>query len=660
MNITELARILRITPQELRTQLPKLGFDIGQKAIKIPKPIANKIIKDWPRIRRQIEVQKRIEREKQEAELKEQRKLNKVTITIPKVITVREISELSDIPVNKILAELMKNGIFASLNEKIDYDTAWLISEELGLTIKAVNEDDLENEKDAEKDKLKDVMEEQKDELISRPPVVVVMGHVDHGKTRLLDAIRKTNVIEGEAGGITQHIGAYQIEKNGKKISFIDTPGHEAFTAMRSRGAKIADVAILVVAADDGVKPQTVEAYRIIEKAGLPLIVAINKIDKPDANIDRTKQELSSQLNLSPEDWGGKTVMAEISAKNGIGIDNLVDMILLLADVEEENIKANPNASAMATVIESKIDKGAGPVATVLVQNGTLRTGDDLSYNGISYGKVRALYDYNGDVTSEAIPSSPAKIIGLKISPEVGDILEVGVGKKVKTKKIKGIEKPGQSLTTNVQDENDTSSRFNIIIKSDVLGSAEAIEESLMKVQNEKVKVKVIYKGLGNITEGDISRAESSGALIAGFNVKTPPKLEEAVRERKVEIKIYDVIYDLIDDVKERMQDLIKPEIELKEIGKLKVLAIFRTEPKKQIVGGKVLEGILTKNTIIDVERKGEIIERGKISSLQAGKQEVEIVETDEECGLEFVGSPIIEEGDILIIKKEEKIITKL
>lgn len=660
MNITELARLLRITPNELREQLPKLGFDIGQKAIKIPKPIANKIIKDWPRLRRQIETQKRIEREREEAEIKEQRKLQKIKISLPQFITIRELSDISNIPVNKILAELMKNGIFASLNEKIDFDTAWLISEELGIEIVREDESEKEAQKEDEKDKLKDAFIAQKDDLAGRAPVIVVMGHVDHGKTRLLDAIRETNVVEGEAGGITQHIGAYQIEKNNKKITFIDTPGHEAFTAMRSRGAKIADIAILVVAADDGVKPQTTEAYRIIEKAKLPVIVAINKIDKPDANIEKTKQELASQLKLNPEDWGGKTIMVPISAKAGTGIEDLIDMILLVADVESNNIKANPSGDALGSVIESNIDKGAGPVVTLLVQNGVLKLGDSLTYNGIDYGKVRALYNYLGENIKEAGPSTPAKIIGLKISPEVGDLLEVGEGRKVKTKKIKTSDQSKVSYIQQSSDDDSSVKKFNIIIKSDVLGSAGAIEESLYKIQGEKIKVKIIYKGLGNITEGDIARAETSNALIAGFNVKLPTALEETVRIRGIEVKIYNVIYDLINDVRERLESMIEEDVSVVDLGRIKVLAIFRTETKKQIVGGSVLDGRVEKDTIVDVERKGNILERGKLVSLQAGKQEADYVEAGDECGLVFEGSPIIEEGDILIIRKEERTKAKL
>src|SRR3989339_625859 len=502
MNITELARILKITPQELRNYLPLLGFHIGRKAIKINKSEANKIIKDWPNLRRKIEMD----------------------------------------------AQEKKKG-----------------------------------------ESMKDIIgKEEKHKLLSRPPVIVVMGHVDHGKTRLLDSIRKSHVIEGEAGGITQHIGAYQTVRNGQVLTFIDTPGHEAFTAMRSRGAKIADVAILVVAADDGVKPQTTEAYKIIESAGIPFVIAINKIDKEGANIEKTKQDISSKLNIVPEDWGGKIVCVPISAKQGTGITDLLDMVLLTAETESENIKANPDASAAGTIIESNIDKGAGPVATILIQNGTLRVGDQLVLNNIIVGKI------------------------------------------------------------------------NRIIKSDVLGSAEAIEESLEKINTKNVQVKVIKKGLGNITDGDIKRAEASGGQILGFNVKIPSVIEEIARDKNIKISIYSVIYDLINDIRKEMEAALDPTIQRKDLGRLKVRAIFRTEKNCQILGGIVLDDKIESDSLIEVVRNKEIIDRGKLLKLQSGKQDVNIVEANNECGIQYEGKPIIEEGDILQFYKEEKIINKL
>jgi translation initiation factor IF-2 len=659
MNITELARILKITPQELHDYLPKFGFDIGQKAIKIDKSTANKIIKEWPRLRRRIEMEKQDEREKREQDNNNSATTKKKEIKIPRFITIRELSALSALPVSKILAQLMKNGIFASLNEKIDYDTAWLIGADLGLDIK-LDESGEETETAGKDTRLKDIINQQElCDLKSKPPVIVVMGHVDHGKTKLLDSIRHTNVVAGEAGGITQHVGAYQVERNGKKITFIDTPGHEAFTAMRSRGAKIADIAILVVAADDGVKPQTTEAYKIIQKAGLPLIVAINKIDKTDANIEKTKQELSNQLNLLPEDWGGKTICVPVSALDGTNIDNLLDMILLVADVEHDKIVANPDGPTAGTVIEADIDKGSGPVATIIIQNGTIRVGDNLICEGIDYGKVRALYDYTFKTINSAGPAVPVKIIGLKLSPQVGDVLEVGVGKKIKIKKIKILDKPG-FLAQKTENEEGTGKKLNVIIKSDVLGSAEAIEESLEKISGRNVKVKIIHKGLGNITEGDVKRAEASEAIILAFNVKALSNIEELARNSKVEIKTYSIIYDLINNIKERMKSLAGIETKIIYTGSLKVLAIFRTEAKRQVVGGKILDGRIEKNTTIELFKDSELCGLGKIGNLQSGKQDVSACQADEECGLEYIGKPDVAVGDILKFYKEEKIIVEI
>ncbi|MBU2007558.1 translation initiation factor IF-2 N-terminal domain-containing protein [Patescibacteria group bacterium] len=433
MNVTELARILKVLTQELRDKLPLIGFDIGQKAIKIDNVTAQKIIREWPILIKQLEAKQQAEKKQEVATATGV--TEKPKIKIPKFITVRDFSITTGLPINKILSELMKNGIFSSLNEKIDFDTAAIIGQDLGLNI--VQAEENEEKDQGESDILKQILnQENQVDLISRAPIIVVMGHVDHGKTKLLDAIRQTDVVASEAGGITQHIGAYQIVHKNKPITFIDTPGHEAFTAMRNRGAKIADIAILVIAADDGIKPQTVEAYRIIEAAKIPFIVAINKIDKQEANIDMVKRELGEQLNIIPEDWGGKTVCLPISAKNNIGISELLDMLLLISDVEEKNIKANPKASASGTIIESHIDRGQGSVATVLIQNGTLKIGDSMIFNGLFYGKVRALENYIGKNVEQAPPSIPVKIIGLKIAPEVGDIMQIGQGKKIKTSKI--------------------------------------------------------------------------------------------------------------------------------------------------------------------------------------------------------------------------------
>lgn len=652
MNITELARILRVSPFELRQLLPQMGFNIGNKAIKVDKMIAKKIIKNWPIFMAQIERQRLAE----EALKKEQDNLIEKEIKkveIGKFVVVKELAVLADLPVNAVLKELMKNGVFVSMNERIDFDSAVIVGVGLGLDI-VLKENNEEETKDSGKEILAEAIKnEKKADLEIRPPVIVVMGHVDHGKTKLLDAIRKTNVVAGESGGITQHIGAYQVVRKDQKITFIDTPGHEAFTAMRSRGAKVADIAILVVAADDGVKLQTIEAFRIIEASKIPFLVAINKIDKEDADINRTKQELSSRLNIIPEDWGGKIVCVPISALAGQGINELLDMVLLTMEMETDNLKANPLASAIGTIVESNIDKGAGPVATILVQNGSLKIGDQLCFNGVVYGKVKALQNYKGENIEVALPSDPARVLGLKILPEVGDILEVGEGEKIKIKKIASkVHSDQMSSGGEIEDD---SLKINLIIKADFLGSAEAIEESLMKINTKKIKVKIIQKGLGNIGEGDIKRAEDSNAQIVGFNVKLQPQVEDLIREKGTKINIFSIIYDLIKYVKAEMKNIYKPEIIRKDLGKLKVLAIFRTENSSQIVGGKVIDGQIEANSSLEIWRGENFIDKGKIDKLQAGKQDVNLVEAGQECGIRYEGRPVIEVGDILSFYKEEE-----
>ena len=652
MNITELARILRVPTQELRDKLPQVGFDIGQKAIKVDDKIAQRIISQWSILNKQLET--KLQAEKVQTAAQTATTTGKKQIKIPTFITVRDFAATTGVPVNRVLAELMKNSIFSSLNEKIDFDTAAIIGADLGLNIipAQAETEAVGPETDALKQALS---QETETDLKIRPPVVVVMGHVDHGKTKLLDAIRKTNVVAGEAGGITQHIGAYQIIHKDKTITFIDTPGHEAFTAMRNRGARIADIAILVVAADDGVKPQTVEAYRIIEAAKIPFVVAINKIDKPEANIDMAKRELSEQLNVLPEDWGGKITCLPISAKNNLGITELLDMLLLTAALEEKNIKANPAATATGTIIESHLDRGQGPVATVLIQNGTLRVGDPLSFNGIDYGKVRAMADHLGRSLAEAEPSTPVKIIGLKSAPAVGDIMQVGQGKKIKIKKtvFTGQEniKPDEEKKETIAAKN-----INLVIKSDVLGSGEAIEGALAKIETPEVKINILNKGLGNITEGDIARAEASSAKILGFNVQITPLALRLAREKNVAVKCYKIIYELINDIKAEVDGLIEQELKRVDLGRLKVLAVFRTEKNGQIVGGRVLDGRVEAGSLVEVLRDKQIIAQGKLIKLQIAKQDTSVVETNQECGLSYEGKPVIQVDDILPVYKMERI----
>lgn len=653
MNISELARILKIPPQDLRENLPKLGFDIGRKAIKIDNFTANKIIRNWGMLSKRLPAS--VEAARAEAIIKPA--VDKASV--PTFIAVKDFAALLKIPLNKLLGELMKNNIFTSLNEKIDFETAAIIGADLGveITLAASAEENAQNEQSAqEKINITLSQNEKAGDLKVRPPVVVIMGHVDHGKTKLLDTIRSSNVMESEAGGITQHIGAYQISHNDKAITFIDTPGHEAFTAMRNRGAKVADIAILVVAADDGVKPQTVEAYRIIEAAKLPFIVAINKIDKPEANIDKVKQELSGQLKIVPEDWGGKTICVALSAKSGDGVQQLLDMILLVAEMSADTLKADPSVAAVGTIIESRLDKGEGPIATVLVQNGTLRVGDPISFNGIACGKVRSLKDHLGTNVSSALPGMPVKLNGLKFVPEVGDVLEVGEGEKIKQKN-QSLTSPLHPSITSEEENEQAGPAINLIIKSDTLGSGEAIENSLSKIDSQGVRLKIISKGLGNITEGDVVRAETNQAMILGFNVRSAPRTEDLAREKGITVALYRVIYDLINEVKAKVQELVKPEVERVDLGRIKVAAIFRTEPKFQIIGGRVLDGVVKVNTKLEVKRGDEIIGEGILGSLQSGKLDVTQVEENQECGLRFEGKTIVAEGDIILCYEEKQII---
>ncbi|MFH1412712.1 MAG: translation initiation factor IF-2 [bacterium] len=655
MNVTELARILKITPAELRQYLPQMGFDVGLKAIKVDNQTAKKIISAWHGFKHKLD-QEKAEQEKEEI-IKSIAEGPKKKINIPPFISVKQFSEISGIAVNKLLAELMKNGVFASINERIDFDTAAIVGSDFGLEIVLDKEKEQTVVKRSER--LRKVLsEESADTLEARPPVIVVMGHVDHGKTKLLDAIRKTNIIDTEAGGITQQIGAYQVKRKGRAISFVDTPGHEAFTAMRNRGAKIADIAILVVAADDGVKPQTIEAFRIIESAKIPYIVAINKIDKPEADIEKTKQELSNKLNIVPEDWGGKIICVPISAKQGENIDELLDMVLLTADMEEDSLKANPNTKAIGTVIESNVDKGEGVIATVLVQNGTLKIGDNLVCNGKAYGKVRALKNYLGKNIESAKPSTPVKLIGFKVAPEVGDIIEVGNGEKMK--RIKTIAMPGAQNVASQEKESSNGPKINLIIKSDTLGSGEAIEASLAKLDTMGVKIKILHKGLGNITEGDITRADASNAKLVGFNVQAFPHVEEMARESNVNINIYQIIYELLNDLKAEIQSLVQPDIKRIDLGRIKVLAIFKTDKKEQIIGGKVTLGTIKPNSLIEVMRDNEIIARGRLTQLQSGRQDVDMIEENGECGIKYEGPAVIKINDRLQVYQEEAIYHKV
>jgi len=663
MNISELARRLRTNPDELREKLPMLGFDIGRKAIKVDERLVPKIMAKWMEM---TKLERLRQKYQQEEQIKEAAVARVKNVSLPTVVSVRDFAVKLGLPITIVISELMKNGILASVNERIDYATASIVAEDLGFEVAAEQEDAArESAGSLSADQLKSILgQEDETKLRPRPPVVVVMGHVDHGKTALLDAIRKTNVLKTEAGGITQHIGAYQVEKKGQKITFIDTPGHEAFTVMRSRGARVADIAILVVAADDGVQPQTVEVIKIIDAAKLPYVVALNKIDKPNIDVQRIKTQLSEH-GLIPEDWGGKTVIAPVSAKTGQGLDDLLDMILLTADLDKDKIRANPDRRAVGTIIESHVDKGEGSVATVLVQSGTLRRNDVLAVGDAAYGRVRAMKDWQNKLVEKAPPGTPVKILGLKLSPQVGDIIEVPEpGRELqKAKKQYTVEKKSTVAAAQPQEEEQAVEKklLKIVLKADVLGSLEAITGTLEKMNTAEVGVTIVSKGLGNVIDNDVLSAEAAGAVVMGFNVLSTREADLQARNKKVTVKIYKVIYEMFDDIKDRLQELLPAEVIRTHLGKLQVLALFRGDNKGQVVGGRVIEGKLQTGSTAVVYRGDQPVGEGTVLQLQAGKTDVKEVRQGQECGLKISGKTAIQVDDIIDTfldeKKERKLV---
>ncbi|KKR05193.1 MAG: Translation initiation factor IF-2 [Parcubacteria group bacterium GW2011_GWC2_39_14] len=655
MNITELARKLKLNAQELREKLPALGFDIGLKAIKVDDQLASKIIRAWREFS---------ERERQKEQYLKYSKKDEDTeggegnaqLEIPSVLTVKDFAELLKRPVTFVISELIKNGVMTSMNERIDYDTAAIVAADMGYETKEISPDE-KVEVDKAK-KIKDVLEKQIDKTV-RAPIIVVMGHVDHGKTKLLDSIRNTNVMGGEAGGITQHIGAYQVERRGRKITFIDTPGHEAFTAMRSRGAKVADIAILVVAANEGVKPQTVESIKIAQSAEIPVVVAVNKIDLPDANIEKVKQELA-QYNLLAEEWGGQVAFVPISAKLNQNIDELLDTVLLTADMIADKIQANPGGEFIGSIVESHVSKGEGPVATVLVKNGTLHVGDYVTMAGVLYGKIRTMKNQLGVAVTIAEPSMPAEIFGLKVAPKVGDVLEViDDPRKATRAKIYTMQKQDETFLNknDLSEENkENLTELNIVLRADVLGSQEAIIESLKKMEAEGIRINFVAKGLGNVNESDVSTAEATGAMLLGFNVLPSTSASNLARDKKMEIKIYKIIYELIDEVKRKLNEIIKPETVRTDLGKMQVLMLFKKGNDWQVLGGKVTTGKVEPRSKVAVIRAGQFLTSGKITALQIGKQEVTDAVKGQECGIKFEGQPIIEKDDVLEVYKETEV----
>ncbi|NLH02058.1 MAG: translation initiation factor IF-2, partial [Clostridiales bacterium] len=580
-----------------------------------------------------------------------------VKVSIPDEINVGELASRMKKTGAEVVRQLVKLGIMASLSDVIDYETAALVAMEMGCKVEKEIVMTVE-------ERLIDDREDRPEELVPRAPVVVVMGHVDHGKTSLLDRIRQANVASGEAGGITQHIGAYRIEVNGSPITFLDTPGHEAFTSMRARGAMVTDIAILVVAADDGIMPQTVESINHAKAAEIPIIVAINKMDKPTANPDRIKQQLT-EYGLVSEEWGGDTIICPISAKTGMGIDNLLEMVILTAEMRE--LKANPNRAAKGPVIEARLDNGRGPIMTVLVQNGTLRQGD-MIIAGTSVGHVRLMINDKGERVTEAGPSVPVEIAGMSEVPMAGDTFNavddermarelvaqrkqhnkdalIGVPKKVSLEDLFAQIKQGE-----IKD-------FNIIVKADVQGSAEAVKTSLEKLSNEEVRVKVIHCAVGAISESDVMLAATSGALIVGFNVRPDNAARDYATRANVDIRMYRVIYDCINEIESAMKGMLAPKFKEAVVGHAEVRQVIKISKVGTVCGSYVTDGKIVRNSSVRVIRDGIVIYEGALSSLRRFKDDVKEVAANYECGISIEKFNDVKEGDVIECYIMEKIV---
>mgnify|MGYP005759369005 FL=1 len=586
-------------------------------------------------------------------------KVNTVTIThatlTAKEITVKDFSEKIGKPVTEIVKKLMLLGIMATINSNIDYETAELVASDFGITL------ELKIDKSFEEKLLESANEEDDaSKLIKRPPIVAVMGHVDHGKTSLLDAFRKTNVVAGEAGGITQSIGAYQIEFNGEKITFIDTPGHAAFTQMRARGAQATDIAILVVAADDGVMPQTVEAINHIKAAGVPIIVAINKMDKPEANPDRIKQQLA-EYNILPEEWGGDAICVPISAKTGMGLDDLKQAILLVSEMLD--LKANPDKMATAVVIEAELDKNRGAVASVIVENGTLHVGDSIM-SGLTYGKVRAMFSDKGKPIKEALPSTPVEILGLNEVPSAGDqvyAVDESLSKQVIQERITNIKKQRASQSSGVTLDNFMNrvqegalKNLNIIIKADTMGSVEALKNTLAGIKNDEAKVNIVHSGAGAVTESDVDLAKTTESIIISFNQKPVAKAKILADKNKVQIKEYKIIYEVVDDITNAINGMLSVKYEEVYIGLAEIRMVFKLSTAGKVAGSYIKDGKAARNAIVYIKRGNEEIGQSTIESLKIVKDEKAEVQKGFECGIKLRDNIDFKEGDLIEIYSKE------
>lgn len=573
----------------------------------------------------------------------------KTIIQIEDTITVGDLAERLSLPVTRLIAELMKNGVMVTVNERIDFDTAEIIVTELGLEYELERKKDVVSVDSAPSKKERQATDSDE----SRPPVVAVMGHVDHGKTTLLDAIRQSNTVGGESGGITQHISAYQVQHQDRKITFLDTPGHEAFSAIREHGARLTDVAIIVVAADDGIKPQTVEAIRYARNAGVKMIVAINKIDKPEADLNRIKQQLADN-DLLIEEWGGDTIVAPVSAITKEGIPELLDMVLLVADVE--GLRANPTTVGQGLVIESRMKRGKGAVAVALIEDGTLRLGDYI-VAGAAYGRVRSLLTTEGQPIDSAGPATPVIISGLKSLPEFGDAFMVEKDEKTARNKAKlsADSKKQQSFKTNVNSSEllriisrtQELQELNIVLKADVQGSLTSVIDSVRSLQTDEVSVRIVSSGVGPINDGDVYTAQAGSAILYGFRVPILKSAKQAASRDNVRARSYDVIYELLDDVKQELSDLLSPEVRETELGRVVVKGVFKTTRNDIICGGEVTKGKLTLPALARITRGKEVIAEAEVVGLQRGPNEAKEVVEGEMCGLHLkTNAKVVVEND--------------
>ncbi len=591
-------------------------------------------------------------------------------IELPETLTVRELARALRMSPIDVIKELMANGIVASINQMIDYDTAEIVARELGFETSLIREEQPEPEEEVEDTGPKTLWQqlaetESSEELLPRPPVVTVLGHVDHGKTTLLDAIRKTNVVAGESGGITQHIGAYQVDKDGRKITFIDTPGHEAFTAMRARGAQVTDLAVLVVAADDGVMPQTREAIDHARAAQVPILVALNKMDRPAARPERVKQQLSD-LGLTVEDWGGDVVCVEVSAKEKRGIEDLLENILLVTEVAD--LRSNPNRPAIGTVIEGQLDRHRGPTATLLIQAGTLRVGDALVIGTIS-GRVRAMLDHQGGTVEEARPSMPVQVLGLSEVPKAGDVFRVvasertarAIAEERAEQQQLDEARPSRPRTLSLtelfsQFQAGRAKELNLIIKADVQGSLEPIVASVEKLGTEELKVKILHRGIGGISESDVMLASASDAIILGFRVDADEAARRVAVQDGVDIRQYDIIYHLIEDIDKALKGLLEPVFEPVVIGHAEVRVVFSIRRRGKVAGCYVTDGEITRSAMARVLRGDEEIYDAQVDSLKRFQEDVNEVKAGFECGVSIAGFDDYEEGDVLEFYRMEQV----